>query len=143
MTTFLCEELQNAYYLTRPVVVCEESTMPDERGWLAKLVAELDELGCRRVIVVGARAQVERRDLRAALAHGGRLVFTPPAREQVWLDELLAGELAVGEPAPATVERFSVFMADGLEHGVEAVVLLHAGLAQLCKAANLAVPIIA
>lgn len=103
-------------------IICREVT---ERGW-------------RRVILLGEDPQDGPYSLKACLAQSGVLVLSPGPDDRAWLQ----GVARKGEVNDATLARFAALLADGVEHGVQAVLATDAFLGRLAQEAGLEVPVL-
>ena len=101
---------------------------------------DLAHLGCSRIILLGAAEEMASGGLRTALARWGLQVLIPPEDERAWISELceqVQGDISIpGED----VDRMRALLADGMEHGVEAIVTTNARLAEYVRACDLGVP---
>ena len=105
----------------------------------AGICREVGERGWQRVILLGQDLREGPYSLRACLAQSGVLVLSPGPRDREWLDAISAGE----DASEATAVRFAAMLADGLEHGVQAVLVTDAFLVRLVRASGLEVPLLA
>ena len=81
---------------------------------------DLARLGWRRVIVLGPAQHMGESRLVGGLAAWGFQVLVPPEAERAWVAEALA---AGGEGLQTDAERLAALLQDGLEHGVEGIVV--------------------
>ena len=103
---------------------------------------ELLNRGCKRVILLGDEATMTGPTFKAPLAKAGLLVLTPGPADRAWLAHVATEELTQGILRDETVDRFERLMADGAEHGVDAVVVASAELASLVDRADLGLPVV-
>ncbi|MDO5708885.1 MAG: hypothetical protein Q4G41_02090 [Coriobacteriales bacterium] len=106
------------------------------------LCEELVSRGARRVILMGTPSIMGTPLLKTPLAKAGIMVFTPPQDYQLWLAEVIEGELAQGEATEATRRHFELLIADGAEHGIDHLVIASTGLMKLARACAIELPII-
>lgn len=97
------------------------------------LAAELKGRGAKRVILFGGADDERLGAFKMGLARRGIMVITPPAAAQRWIAALARQAAEDGQVPAADAERFSALVQDGLEHGVDALVLLREGYAQLLE----------
>ena len=99
---------------------------------------DLAQLGCSRVILLGSLEDMEGPDLRYGLARWGVQVLVPPQEHRGWIAELGEGPAQDAQ----SVQSLKALLADGLEHGVEALVAMNAQMAAVVRACELGVPVI-
>ena len=105
------------------------------------LRVDLACMGCRRVVLLGSEREMGTADLKVELARWGVQVLVPPEGERAWIASLSsAGD--DGLP-PVELRRLAALLADGIEHGVEAVVTTGEGLARMVDACGLGIPTLA
>ncbi len=105
------------------------------------LRVDLRHMGCSRIILLGGEESMTSGGLRTALAKWGLQVFVPPEAERAWIASLAA--TPPDDSATADVDRLRALLADGVEHGVEAIVATSDRLAALVNACELSVPTLA
>lgn len=99
---------------------------------------DLAGMGCSRVILLGSERDMGEPALKVGLARWGVQVLVPPAGEQAWVASL-------AEPDGFTADklsRLSLMLADGVEHGVEAIVVTDESLALSVRLCGLDVPVL-
>ena len=109
-------------YPPRFRAVCEEVC---GRGW-------------RRVILLGDDVVEGPFTLRATLAQAGVMVFVPGPADRAWL----VGLNRDAHEDEKTMSRLAALLADGMEHGVDALVATNALLASLAADALPAAPLL-
>lgn len=112
---------------------------------LESMEATRDELvrrGFRRVILLGDESVMQDACFKGLLAKAGLMVLTPGPDDRAWLGQVMAEGLLPGALRDETVERFSRLLADGAEHGVDALVLGCVVLAPLVARAGLDLPVV-
>jgi len=97
---------------------------------------DLAHMGCSRVILLGSADEMESGGLRTGLARWGFTVLVPPQGARAWIADLARESDVAGE----SVDRLRTLLADGLEHGVEAIVTTSKTLASYVLACGIAVP---
>lgn len=99
-------------------------------------------LGCRRVVLLGDSPASDVARIRSILVGAGLVVLTPGEQDRAWLAQLCReAEGREGLPREA-VERFARMLDDGVEHGVDAIVLANAELRPLLASVEVGVPVI-
>ncbi len=98
---------------------------------------DLAKRGHVRVILLGTERDMSVPDLRIGLARWGLQVLVPPAGERAWIAGLAAAEASADD-----VARLSALLADGIEHGVEALVVTEPILAELVRRCGCGVPVV-
>ena len=112
---------------------------PDERDVAGAIAKDLVERGTRRIILLGVYEPAGDQGLKRALARRGLMVLTPPPAARPWLDGVLIQAAAGTEMDPETSQRFAAFLADGLEHGVDAVIVMNEGVHAFIESCDLGV----
>ena len=105
------------------------------------LRVDLQHMGCSRVILLGSEASMASGGLRTALAKWGLQVFVPPETERAWIAGLAAAP--PNNAATTSIARLQALLADGVEHGVQAIVATNDRLASMVQACDLPVPTLA
>jgi aspartate racemase len=117
-----------------------------ERPGVADMAEALrDEVlarGYRRVILLGTEHDMGDPQLKAPLAKAGVLVLVPGPADRAWIGSVIASELRQGCLTAETVARFTRLLADGAEHGVDAVAVTCLELLELYARTGLALPAI-
>lgn len=103
---------------------------------------ELIRRGVRRPILLGTAAAMRGAYLKVPLVKAGLQVMVPGEGDRAWLGGVIADELEQGVVHDETVERLARLVADGAEHGADAVVAACAGLAPLVDRATLGLPVV-
>jgi hypothetical protein len=85
----------------------------------AEICREVRGHGWRRVILLGEDLRDGPYSLKACLAQAGVLVLSPGAADRDWLRGIAAG----GAADDAARSRFCAMLADGMEHGVNGLVV--------------------
>ncbi len=104
--------------------------------------AEMRRQGYRRVILLGTARDMQGSRLKVPLAKAGMLVLVPGAPDRAWLDRVITDELRRDGATDETTARFARLLADGAEHGVDAVMVTCAELGELCRRAGLGLPVV-
>ena len=107
---------------------------------LRKVCEEVGGRGWQRVIMLGDDVRQGPYSLKACLAQTGVMVFTPGPGNSAWLSELAAREPR--EVDAASLARLGSLLADGMEHGVQALVVTDARLGVLARLALPDVPML-
>ena len=102
------------------------------------LRVDLRKMGCTRIILLGNEAHMASGGLRTALAKWGLQVFVPPEGKRTWIASLADTPVEVADSAD--VDRLRTLLADGIDHGVEAIVAVSKQLAAVVEACELPVP---
>lgn len=102
---------------------------------------DLAHEGHTRVILLGDEADMAPGGLRTALARWGVQVLIPPESERAWIASL--GETLSPTASDEDVAHLRALLADGVEHGVKAIVCANERLADAVRACDLAVPTVA
>lgn len=102
------------------------------------LRVDLAGMGCSRVILLGDERDMGEPALKVGLARWGVQVLTPPAVEQVWIAGLAEGHGAARD----RLDRLSTMLADGIEHGVEAIVATTERMAEVVRLSGVDVPVL-
>lgn len=102
---------------------------------------DLSHMGCRRVALMGSEREMAADGLRVALARWGFQVLVPPEGERAWIAGLSSA--AVEDLPPVEMQRLTALLADGIEHGVDAIVTTDKDLARVVEACQLGVPTLA
>ena len=98
---------------------------------------DLARLGCTRIIVLGKEEMADAA-LRTGLARWGMQVFAAPKEAREWIASLLGyGDHSLPQ---ADGERLRALLADGVEHGAEAIVVADEGLARHVRSCDLGMP---
>ena len=100
-------------------------------------LAELRRSGIRRAILLSSPAD-DAAALRTRLAKTGMLVMEPPVDRRPWLGELAQRR----QLEEADLKALKALLEEGIEHGVDALLVADAGLLAPVEACELAVPII-
>lgn len=111
----------------------------------ARVATILDKLrthGARRVILLGSPEEMARGALKAALARAGILVLVPPERDRAWLGTIMRDELWQCQGAREVTDYLTTLLADGIEHGVNAILVMDEKLCTLVSACDLPVPVL-
>lgn len=98
--------------------------------------------GCRRPMLLGTWATMKKPFFKNALAKAGLAVLVPGDAEARWLSDVIYGELEAGIVRDEVVDRFARLVADGAEHGADAVILGCTELPMLAERLELPVPAI-
>lgn len=104
--------------------------------WLQTICVQACGLGWKRAILLGEDLRDGPYTLRACLAQSGIMVFVPSEQDRIWLLELAEEVRYAGEAGDTALARLSALLADGMEHGVSALVATDATLAQLAHRAQ-------
>ncbi|MBQ9007371.1 MAG: HAD family phosphatase [Atopobiaceae bacterium] len=102
---------------------------------------ELGGRGFGRVIMLCRADDPDAQALRTYLARWGLQVMVPPAGEQAWIDAA-ADALDQGKDVGDSLARLAALLADGSEHGAQAVVVRTAALAELVDACGQSLPVV-
>ena len=102
---------------------------------------DLSHMGCRRVALLGGEREMAADGLRVALARWGFQVLVPPEGERAWIASLSSA--SIEDPPTVEIRRLTALLADGVEHGVDAIVTTDKGLARVVEACQLGVPTLA
>ena len=105
----------------------------------AAVCREVREHGWQRVILLGDDVREGRYSLKACLAQSGVLVLTPGAQDRAWLSDVCRERSADDE----TITCFAALLADGMEHGVQALLVSDSFLADMLQMARVEAPMIA
>lgn len=100
---------------------------------LRKACEEVGSRGWRRVIMLGDDVLQGPYSLKACLAQTGVMVFTPGPGDRAWLSELAARGLH--EADAASLAQLGSLLADGMEHGVQALVVTDVRMGALARLA--------
>lgn len=103
---------------------------------------ELRRQGYRRVILLGTEATMRDAYFKAPLAKAGLMVLTPGPKDRAWLGRVIAEELELGIVRDETVSHFAALVADGAEHGVDAIILGCTELPMLAERIELEIPLV-
>lgn len=95
-------------------------------------------MDCHRVALLGSERDMGAEGLRVGLARWGVAVLVPPEGARAWIAGLLS--LHIEELPSADLQRLATLLADGVEHGVDAIVTTDKGLAKVVEACHLGVP---
>ena len=87
------------------------------------LCQEAGQRGWRRVIMLGDDLREGPYTLKACLAQAGVMVFVPGPRDRMWLQGLADGVRAGEVPNEASLARLAAMLAEGMEHGVNGLVV--------------------
>ena len=98
--------------------------------------------GFKRVMLLGTVPTMREAYFKAPLAKAGMLVLTPGGEDRAWLGRVIAEELELGIVRDETVDRFARLVADGAEHGVDAVILGCTELPMLAGQVDLGLPVL-
>ncbi|MBP3893202.1 MAG: amino acid racemase [Atopobiaceae bacterium] len=98
--------------------------------------------GYRRVMLLGTVPTMRDAYFKAALAKAGMLVLSPGGEDRAWLGRVIAEELELGIVRGKTIERFARLVAEGVEHGVDAVILGCTELPMLAERVDLGLPVL-
>ena len=98
--------------------------------------------GFKRVMLLGTVPTMREAYFKAPLAKAGMLVLTPGGEDRAWLGRVIAEELELGTVRDETVDRFARLVADGAEHGVDAVILGCTELPMLAGQVDLGLPVL-
>ena len=104
----------------------------------AEICREVRGHGWRRVILLGEDLRDGPYSLKACMAQAGVLVLSPGAADRDWLRGIAAG----GAADDAARSRFCAMLADGMEHGVQAVLSTDALLAGLAEGSGVGAPVL-
>ena len=96
---------------------------------------EVSGCGWRRVILLGDDLVQGPYTLKACLAQVGVMVFAPAPQDRTWLKGLADEASERGEVPGEPLARFGSLLRDGMEHGVEALVVTDAALGALARSA--------
>ena len=107
--------------------------MLDERcpDNLRQACEDVGSRGWQRVIMLGDDVCQGPYSLKACLAQTGVMVFTPGPGNSAWLNELAAREPR--EVDAASLAQLGSLLADGMEHGVQALVVTDARIGALAR----------
>lgn len=94
----------------------------DHQDMVATICDEVARCGYKRVILLGAMDFMSGPSLKVPLAKAGVAVLVPGAQDRDWLARVIDEELGQGVVSDETLARFARLMADGAEHGVDAVI---------------------
>ena len=116
--------------------------MPDAifPAWLQDACEAVRQRSWRRVILLGEDLREGPYSLKAGLAQSGVMVFVPGAGDRAWLQELSYD--AERRPDDASLERLATLLADGMEHGVHALIVTNVRLGLLAREALPQVPML-
>ena len=98
--------------------------------------------GFKRVMLLGTVPTMREAYFKAPLAKAGMLVLTPGGEDRAWLGRGIAEELELGIVRDETVDHFARLVADGAEHGVDAVILGCTELPMLAGQVDLGLPVL-
>lgn len=104
----------------------------------ATICRNVRERGWQRVILLGEDLREGPYSLKACLAQSSVMVLSPGAGDREWLRDVAAGRCS----DEATIVRFSALLSDGMEHGVQALLVTDAFLAELVQSIELGVPVL-
>ena len=107
--------------------------------------ATRDELlvrGFRRPMLLGTVPTMRDAYFKAPLAKAGLQVLTPGGEARDWLGHVIADELELGIVRDQSVERFARMVADGAEHGADAIILGCTELPMLARRVDLGLPVV-
>lgn len=102
---------------------------------------DLARMGCHRVALLGSERDMGAEGLRVGLARWGVAVLVPPEGERAWIAGLSSAPIE--DLPPAEVQRLTTLLADGVAHGVDAIVTTDVRLARVVEACHLKVPTLA
>ena len=105
---------------------------------LADILGKLRRSGIRRAILLSSPEDESIAYLRTKLAKTGMLVMEPPTGQRAWLGKLAKQE----QVEEADVTALKSLLEDGLEHGIDALLVADAGLIDAVEACDLPAPII-
>ena len=105
----------------------------------AAICRDMREHEWRRVILLGDDLCEGRYSLKACLAKSGVLVLSPGAEDRAWLSDICRERRMDDE----TIARFATLLADGMEHGVQALLVSDPFLLDMLRKARVDVPTIA
>ncbi len=116
----------------------QDSDFKQAMAWRGEVLKK----GWKRVIVLHDGEAGLGAMLKSVLARSGVMVLSPGQNDVTWLGAV-AADVAGGTDAPRElVERFERMMLDGVEHGVEAVLVVWPALMPLMDKVKLGVPVI-
>jgi len=95
----------------------------DRQDIVAMICDEVARRGYKRVILLGAMDVMSGPSLKIPLAKAGLAVLVPGTQDRDWLARVIDEELGQGVVSDETLARFARLMADGAEHGVDAVIV--------------------
>lgn len=98
--------------------------------------------GWKRVILLGDDAHEGPYSLKACLAQSGVMVFVPGPHDRSWLQSLSELMREGKLPHAVSFERMKALLADGMEHGVDALVVTDAALLTLVRSLALDVQLL-
>lgn len=109
--------------------------------WLVDaLRIDLAHMGCHRVVLLGSEHDMGAEGLKVGLARWGIAVLAPPEDTRAWIAGLSSVPV---EDLPSTeIQRLASLLADGVEHGVDAIVTTDKGLVQVVEACRLGIPML-
>lgn len=87
----------------------------------------------KRIILLGDDAREGPYSLKACLAQSGVMVFVPGPQDRSWLQGLSALMREGASPDAASLERMKALLADGMEHGVDALIVTDPALLTLAR----------
>ena len=105
----------------------------------AAICREVCDKGWRRVILLGDDLCEGRYSLKACLAKSGVLALSPGAEDRAWLSDICRERRMDDE----TIARFATLLADGMEHGVRALLVSDPFLLDMLQVAHVEAPTIA
>ena len=98
--------------------------------------------GSRRPMLLGTWATMRQPFFKGALAKAGLAVLTPGDAEARWLSDVIYNELQGGIVRDESLGRFASLVADGAEHGADAVILGCTELPMLTERLELSIPVV-
>ena len=111
--------------------------------YLDALAGELGRIGAKRVILLGEEDARREEELKFGLARRRLMVLTPPAAAREWIFALAERAASAEGAAVQDLEQFAQIMQDGLEHGVDALLVAHESFDHLLDVCKIGAPRIA
>ena len=106
------------------------------------LRVDLAHMGCSRIVLLGSEEDMGG-ELKTCLARWRLQVMTPPKQERAWIAELVLGRKSCDQRVDAhdgRMERLRTLLADGVEHGAQAIVVTNEETAGIVRACGPGVP---